>query len=304
MQKAIERFLTAKEAENSSPHTIRGYRADLEELAVFIGRDQGPEQLTRTVIRGFLARLKRRDVSNTTMTRKLAAVKSFTRWLAAEGILPDDVFEGIHGLEGPRLPKTLPDIPSQEEIAILLDGPFPTAFPERDRLILELIYGAGMRVSEVSNISLDDIRLEQNCIVVHGKGQKDRLAPFNPRSRAAFDAYLPARRRLARKYKLKTRALFFAVRNRYAEQDREAISVRTVGRILNEMTEARGLQKMHPHLLRHSCATHMLDNGAPLDVIAQLLGHANLDTTAHYAQVSTRLMLQAYNAAHPHAAER
>ena len=161
-----------------------------------------------------------------------------------------------------------------------------------------------MRVSEVSNISLDDIRLEQNCIVVHGKGQKDRLAPFNPRSRAAFDAYLPAKRRLARKYKLKTRALFLAVRNRYAEQDREAINARTVGRILNEMTEARGLQKMHPHLLRHSCATHMLDNGAPLDVIAQLLGHANLDTTAHYAQVSTRLMLQTYNAAHPHAAGR
>jgi integrase/recombinase XerC len=124
--------------------------------------------------------------------------------------------------------------------------------------------------------------------------------PLNPHSRKALDEYLDARVRFL---KVETNVLFFAVRNRYEKSSTniEPIDVRSISRMLLHMTQVRGLQPMHPHLLRHACATHMLDNGCPLDVIAQILGHDNLDVTGHYAQVSTRLMMDTYNSAHPHA---
>jgi integrase/recombinase XerC len=203
------------------------------------------------------------------------------------------------------MPDTLPDVPSKEEMAVLLDGgDFPTVFPERDRLLCELMYGAGLRVSEAAHITLDDLRPEQKAILIHGKGgpygtnAKQRLVPLNPHSRKALDEYLDARVRFL---KVETSVLFFAVRNRYEKSSTniEPIDVRSISRMLLHMTQVRGLQPMHPHLLRHACATHMLDNGCPLDVIAQILGHDNLDATAHYAQVSTRLMMDTYNSAHP-----
>jgi integrase/recombinase XerC len=141
----------------------------------------------------------------------------------------------------------------------------------------------------------------------YGKSAKHRLVPLNPHSGKALVVYLPARLKVAQKLKLDTRVLFFGLRNSGPALNRgigQPISVRNVSRMLLHMTQVRGLQPMHPHLLRHACATHMLDNGCPLDVIAQLLGHDNLDVTAHYAQVSTRLMMETYNAAHPHARPR
>jgi site-specific recombinase XerD len=249
--------------------------------------------------------LHKRGASKTTASRKLSAIKSFVRWLASEEIITDDTFEKLITIKRPKLPDTLPDVPSKEEMAVLLDGgDFPTAFPARDKLLCELMYGAGLRVSEAAHITLDDLRPEQKAILIHGKGgpygknAKQRLVPLNPHSQKALDAYLAARLKLAEARKVETRALFFGLRN---NEDGTAISVRSVFRMLLHMTKVRGLQRMHPHLLRHACATHMLDNGCPLDVIAQILGHDNLDVTAHYAQVSTRLMMDTYNAAHPHA---
>jgi integrase/recombinase XerC len=303
MEKAIERFLTAKRAENGSPCTVRAYRSDLFELMQFIGPHQGPRQLSRDIIRGFLAFLHGRGVAKTSIVRKLAAIRSFTKWLCEERILSDDVSDRIDALQGPRRPHTLPNVPSIEEMATLLDGDFPTAFPERDRLILELLYGDGLRVAEVVGINLEDLRPEQRAILIHGKGKKDRLVPFNPHSAAALAVYTKKRRGMVRRGKIKSRALLLSVSPKsYMEQRKgKALNVRSVGRMLNQMTNARGLQRMHPHLLRHACATHLLENRCPLEVISQLLGHANLDTTAQYAQVSTRLMLSAYKAAHPHA---
>jgi integrase/recombinase XerC len=305
MKDAIERFLLAKRPENARPCTIRAYRADLLDLTNFIGIQQGPERLSREVVRAFLALLHRRGATKTTASRKLSAVKSFVRWLASEEIISDDAFQELITIKRPKTPHTLPDVPSQEEMAVLLDGgDFPTTFPERDRLLCELMYGAGLRVSEAAHITLDDLRPEQSVILIHGKGgpcgknAKHRLVPLNPHSQKALDAYLAARLKLTESCKMETRALFFGLRN---NEDGAAISVRSVFRMLLHMTKVRGLQRMHPHLLRHACATHMLDNGCPLDVIAQILGHDNLDVTAHYAQVSTRLMMDTYNSAHPHA---
>jgi len=304
----IERFILAKKAENASPNTIRAYRADLIDLSNFIGSKQGPDRLTRNVVRAFLALSSERGQQKSTMKRKLYAIKSFARWLIGERIISDDDFTKIGDLRSPKLPSVLPDVPSQEEMLILLDGgDFPTAFPSRDRLLLELMYGTGLRVSEVAQIRVDDLRLEQSAILIHGKGgpygknAKHRLVPLNPKSRKALDAYLIEREKVAAAIRIKTQALFFSVRNRYPGANQGSLNVRSVGRMLLNITKVRGLPPMHPHLLRHACATHMLDNGCPLDVISQILGHDNLDVTAHYAQVSTRLMMETYRSTHPHA---
>jgi site-specific recombinase XerD len=307
MREAIERFLVSKRAENASPNTIRAYRADLEDLSNFLGNQQGAERLSREIVRGFLALLHRRGANKTTAVRKLSAIKSFAHWLHSEEILGDDTFDKITKLKPPKTPDTLPDVPSEEEMVILLDGEFPTAFPQRDRLLCELMYGSGLRVAEVAQIRLDDLRPEQNAILINGKGgpygknAKHRLVPLNPHSREALEIYLIERDKMVKRYKLETQALFFAVRNRYSEEHRGSLDVRSIRRMLLQITKSRGLPPMHPHLLRHACATHMLDHGCPLDVIAKILGHDNIDVTAHYAQVSTRLMMETYNAAHPHA---
>lgn len=308
MRDYIEEFLFTRRAENARPHTVRAYRADLEQLERFVGGNDWVKQLTRTVVRAFLAWISQK-VCAKTMARKLTTMKSFTIWLRSEGILVDDVAYGITSLRPPKLYNKLPDVPSQEDMVVLLNGDFPTAFPERDRLICELLYGAGLRVSEAANIRLDDLRPEQNAILIHGKGgmygkaAKYRLAPLNRRSHEALKEYQTVRSRILAKRKLDTPVLFFAMCDRYSTTppDIKPINVRSVHRMLLYMTKVRLLKPMHPHLLRHACATHMLENGCPLDVIARVLGHDNLDITAQYAQVSTRLMMQTYKAAHPHA---
>jgi integrase/recombinase XerC len=305
MAEAIDRFLLVKRSENASPNTIRAYHGDLADLSNFIGTQQGPEQLSREVVRGFLAVLHRRGTAKSSANRKLSVFKSFAHWLRSDGIISEDGFDKIVTMKPPKSPNTLPDIPSQEQMAILLDGDFPTAFPQRDRLLLELLYGSGLRVSEAAQIRLGDLRLEQNAILINGKGgpygksAKFRLVPLNAKSRTALDVYLIEREKMAARHKLETEALFFAVRNRYFPANRGPLNVRSVHRMLLHITQLRGLPPMHPHLLRHTCATHMLDNGCPLDVISNILGHDNLEVTAHYAQVSTRLMMKEYNRAHP-----
>ena len=302
-------FLTLRRAENNAANTIRAYRGDLDQLRQFVGGDDWATKLTRTVARGFVAWMNRKQAS--TARRRLIVLKEFSYWLRSEGILADDICYGITSVRAPRLPFTLPDVPSQEEMMVLLDGPFRTAFPERDRLLLLLLYGDGLRVSEAANLKLSDFRPEQNALLINGKGgmygkaAKQRLVPLNPTVRAALDQYLVAR---AACLKTESNVMFFAARNRSRHpgsaallQARQPITSRSIHRMLLQICALRGLLPMHPHLLRHACATHMLENGCPLDVIANVLGHDNLDITAHYAQVSTRLMMKTYNAAHPHA---
>ncbi|MFL6306906.1 MAG: tyrosine-type recombinase/integrase [Candidatus Sulfotelmatobacter sp.] len=307
MRQAIEDFLLAKKAQASSPNTIKGYRAALAQLVGFVGENQGLAVLTRTVLRAYLASLIRQKYSNASIDVKVGVLRSFLHWLHAEERISENFYLEAMSVKGPRRTIRLPDIPSVEEIALLLDGDFPTAFPQRDRLILELLYGAGLRVSEAAHLTLDDLRPEQNAILIHGKGghygkaAKLRVVPINPYVQKALTPYLALRAKALERRRLKPSALFFGLAGKHTESP---ISTRSVHRMLLHMTKVRGLQPMHPHLLRHACATHMLDNGAPLDVIQHLLGHDNIEITAHYAQVSTRLMMSAYNRAHPHAMGR
>lgn len=305
MTEYIERFIVAKRAENMSPSTLRAYRADLTDLANFVGPQQCPEHLTREIVRAFLDDLGERGQTKSSMTRKLCAIKSFAHWLIDEHLISDDDFTRISDLRHPKLPQVLPEVPTQEEMQALLTGDFPTAFPERDRLLCELMYGVGLRVSEAAQIKLEDLRPEQNAVLIHGKGgpygknAKHRLVPLNPNLEHALLVYLPARTKMLKRLNFETDALFFGLRG-LRNSDGRGISVRNVGRMLRHMTAVRGLPTMHPHLLRHACGTHLLDNGCPLDVIKDILGHDNLDITALYAQVSTKLMMKTYNKAHPH----
>jgi len=293
----VEEFLTYCGARNLSSNSIRAYRADLVEfVALSGGSDIMASQINHKLIRSFVARLHECDIKPATVQRKLAAVKSFCKWLEAEGLLEASLIESIHG---PRRRDKLPDVPNEGEVKQLLDGQILTASPNRDRVILELLYGSGLRPAELVGINLNDFR-DEDVLVIRGKGRKERFVIVGEYAQAAIKAWLPIRARLLEKFKLETSALLFGVGpNRSAER----LDVRSVGRILKVVAEAKGLNpaKWHPHLLRHACGTHMHDHEAPLQAVATFLGHARLSTAQIYTRVSVGRMMQTYNKAHPHA---
>lgn len=292
----VEEFLTYCGARNLSRNSIRAYRADLNEFVDLSGGETISSQVNRKLIRSFVVRLHESGIELTSLRRKLAAVKSFCKWLDGEGLLD---FRLIESIPGPRRRHDLPDVPNESEVKRLLDGEIPTASPERDRVILELLYGSGLRTSEAIGINLDDFR-DEDVIVIRGKGRKERFVIFGDYARNAIRAWLPVRAELLTKFKLETPALLFGVSPRRSV---ERLDVRSIGRIVKAIAEARGLdpKKWHPHLLRHACATHMHDHEAPLQAVAALLGHARLATAQIYTRVSVGRMMQTYNAAHPHA---
>jgi integrase/recombinase XerC len=274
----------------------------------------------------------------TTARRRLAAVKSFCVWLHKEGALDARL---LWSIRGPRLRNELPDVPSESDMKRLIEGTIPGPLPERDRAMLELLYGSGLRASEVIGINLSDFK-EPDVVLIRGKGSKERFAVFGECARRAIDAWLPIRQKLVNEFSLTTDALFFK-----AKQERVAITqsvlrskasqgklakklgvnqswisvlrkresqgherrqkvpvrldVRSVGRIVKRIAEANGLPSFNPHALRHACATHMHDHGAPLQMVAIQLGHENLETATVYTRVSTGRMQDVYRKAHPHA---
>lgn len=292
MRQSLEKFITSLEASNRSKHTIRAYRSELEAFIEAIG---SVENMTRYSLRGFLA--ADMGKSPATRRRRIAAVRSFLQFMRIEGEASDQTVRVVMRFQKPKLYDTLPFVPTAEEVRTLLNGDIPTAFPERDRLILELLYGSGLRVSEAAGIDTRDIDAVQRQILIHGKGDKDRLVPFGIPAANAFAEYVKARAKRLRDLHMSTDALFFGVRG----PGDEAITPRAVTRMLRDVCRTRGLRPIRPHALRHACATHMLDNGAPIEIIAKLLGHTNLETTARYARVSTTLMQKSYSASHPHA---
>jgi integrase/recombinase XerC len=297
LQPRVEEFLTYCEARNLSPHSIRAYRNDLADfVALSGGAEIRADQINRKLIRRVVVQLHDRKVKEATVRRKLAAVKSFCKWLEAEGLLDASLIES---LSGPRRTDELPDVPNEIEVKALLDGDIPTASPERDRTVMELLYGSGLRAAELVGINLDDFR-DEDVLLVRGKGRKERSVIIGEYARAACKAWLLVRSRLLAKFEIETPALFFSVGpNRSAER----LDVRSVGRIVKAVAEGKGLDpaKWHPHLLRHACATHSHDHNAPLQWVATFLGHARLSTAQIYTRVSVGRMMQTYRAAHPHA---
>ena len=286
-------FLRHLQEKNSSPHTIKAYTGDLANFSAYAG-SRNWKQIDHIVIRGFLSQLYEKGLSKTSVARALAALRSLYRWLAQEGEVDQNPAKLV---ATPKLPKKLPRVPTIEEMNFVLDGNMPetAAFAERDRLMLELLYGCGIRNSELTGINLDDIRLSAEAILIRGKGKKERYVPFGDSVKTALPAYLQARQTLLSETRKNSNALLINQRG-------GRITTRSVGRIIKKIAVAKGLSPdVHPHTLRHAFGTHMLEEGADLRAIQELLGHERLATTQRYTQLSMKHVLQVYDRTHPRA---
>jgi integrase/recombinase XerC len=291
--KAVANFLRHLRERNSSPHTIKAYSRDLSLFAAYTG-SRGWKQIDHIAVRGFLSQLYEKGLSKTSVARALAAVRSLYRWLAREGLVEQNPAKLV---ATPKLPKKLPRVPTIEEMNSVIDGEMPevAAFPERDRLMLELLYGCGIRNSELTGINLDDIRLSAEAILIRGKGKKERYVPFGDSVKTALAVYLPERLKLLGTDSQRTATLLINWRG-------GRLTTRSVGRIIKKIAVAKGLSPdVHPHTLRHAFGTHMLEEGADLRAIQELLGHERLATTQRYTQLSMKYVLEVYDRTHPRA---
>jgi integrase/recombinase XerC len=290
---AVAAFLRHLERErNASPHTIRAYGEDLAQFRVYLqealGRAPRPRDVDHLLIRGFLARLHSAGRSKTSAARKLATLRTFFRFLAREGILTRNP---ARGLASPRLERRLPPHLSEAEVAAILAVPGEEDSCLRARAILELLYATGIRCGELVGLDLDALDMPGGLVRVLGKGSKERIVPFGGRAREALRQYLPARART----RPRTPALFLNARG-------GRLTDRSVRNILKLRLTAMALrQRVSPHSLRHAFATHLLERGADLRAIQELLGHASLSTTQRYTHVDTRHILEIYRKSHPRA---
>jgi integrase/recombinase XerC len=291
--KAVTDFLLHLRERNASLHTIKAYSRDLSLFGAYAG-SRGWKQIDHIAVRGFLSQLYGNGLSKTSVARALAAVRSLYRWLAREGVVEQNPAKLV---ATPKLPKKLPRVPTIEEMNSVIDGEMPevAAFPERDRLMLELLYGCGIRNSELTGINVDDIRLSAEAILIRGKGKKERYVPFGDSVKAALATYAPVRQKVLETSHKHSAALLI---NRRGGR----LTTRSVGRIIKKIAVAKGLSPdVHPHTLRHAFGTHMLEEGADLRAIQELLGHERLATTQRYTQLSMKHVLQVYDQTHPRA---
>ncbi len=293
VEKAIDKFLQSLRQRNASVHTIKAYTGDLDNFAAYVGA-RSWQSIDHLTIRGFLSHLYQRGLGKNSVARSLAAVRSFYRWLAQEGVVEQNPAALV---STPKLPKKLPRVPTIEEMNTVLEGQLPevASFPERDLMMFELLYGCGIRNSELIGINLDDIRLSSEAILIRGKGKKERYVPFGDSVKTGLASYLPARQRVLAERKKNTTALLINQRG-------GRLTTRSVGRIIKKIAVAKGLSPdVHPHTLRHAFGTHMLEEGADLRSIQEMLGHERLSTTQRYTQLSMKHVLEVYDATHPRA---
>ena len=294
MQKAVIQFLQSLRERNASPNTMLAYGKDLAEFVKYIGPIEKPAELDHVRIRGFLSHLYERGLGKTSVARHLAAVRSLYKWLAREGKVKQNPASLV---STPKLPKRLPRVPTIEEVNNVLDGELPetAAFVERDKTILELLYGCGLRNSELIGINLDDIHWSNETILVRGKGRKERMVPLGDTAAEAIREYLSKRKELLAAKKKTTPALLVNLRG-------QRLTTRSVGRIVKHIAVSKGLSPdVHPHTLRHAFGTHLLEEGADLRAIQEMLGHERLSTTQRYTQLSMKHVVEVYDKTHPRA---
>jgi integrase/recombinase XerC len=281
-----------------SAHTTRAYLSDLEQYAAYL-RDMGVPLVPSSpaAVRGFLARAAG-ACGAVSLGRKLSAIRTFYRFLVREGVSPTNPARGV---SSPRRPRKLPEVLPEDEVAALVETPGGSGTLElRDRAFLELLYGSGLRVSELTSLSLCDLDLDRGLVRVVGKRSKERVVPFGGPAREALRRWLEeGRPALAarRKGGASTAALFLNHRG-------GRLTARSVARRVDRAVLASGLsRRVHPHVLRHCFATHLLGNGADLRAIQELLGHASLSTTQRYTHVDWKQLARVYDACHPRARE-
>lgn len=297
----LDRFIEHLRVErNLSPHSLRAYEGDVRELFRFLGLEGDspfdPDAVTREQVRGFLARLHEDAKARSSIQRRLAGVRAFFRFLVRAGLAKN---EPASDVRAPKRGRSLPRCLGEPDVQRLLDAPSEEddGFPERDRAILETLYGAGLRVSELASLDHDCLIRQVTgdaCVRVRGKGSKERLAPIGRAALEAIESYGEGERRALAQPGGET-ALFL---NRNGGR----LGVRGIRRLVVRYASRAGIERgASPHTLRHSFATHLLDRGADLRAVQELLGHASLATTQVYAHVTSRRLVEAYAGAHPRA---
>jgi integrase/recombinase XerC len=299
----------------ASAHTLRAYRRELHGFVAFmlesygpeVNSDQGVASIEHTQIRAYLGALYQRGLSKASAARALAAIRSWFKWLARAGHVEQNAASLV---STPRLPKHLPRVPSIEKMNRAVDsvGEDAASWPARDKAILEVLYGCGIRNAELTGLNLEDLHWANEAILVRGKGQKQRYVPLGDAAAQAIRAYLAERSaRLTAAGKGKgnaTPALFINLQLRGLGKvgGQARLTTRSVGRIVKRIAVLRGLSAdVHPHTLRHAFGTHLLEEGADLRAIQELLGHERLSTTQRYTQLTTAQLTQVYDRTHPRA---
>ena len=342
MKAAIAKYLEyLQSVKNSSPHTVLNYRRDLEQFLVYLSppgvRPPGLAGVTHPLIREFVAHLHDQGLQKSSIARKLAALRSFFKYCVREGQLKENPARLV---PTPKLPKRIPSVLSAEDMNGFLNqlgGPERTALrgragssrdnmlPEksganppprqsssgrageglllrRDRALLELLYAAGLRVSELTGLNLVDMEQKERILRVRGKGNKERIVPYGAKAQEALEKYWPAREQLLQQTDRTSGRQDPHAEAVFLNYSGRRLTQRSVGRIVKKYVRIANVNwDLHPHSLRHAFATHLLADGADLRAIQELLGHQSLSTTQKYTHASIRQLMDIYDKAHPHA---
>jgi integrase/recombinase XerC len=333
MLQAIEKYLTyLRSVRNSSPHTVLNYGKDLQQFAAYLAppgeKIPALAKISHQIIREYIGYLHSQGLQKSSIARKLASLRSFFKYCVREGMLKENPARLV---PTPKLPKRIPSVLSAEEMNGFLNqlaAPekdvdaklLPRAAGEtrpgkrnisdqeglllkRDRALLELLYAAGLRVSELTGLNLVDMDRQEKMLRVRGKGDKERIVPYGGKAQEALEAYWPVREQLLlqsgpgrrRRGPAHSEAIFLNYAGRRLTQ-------RSVGRVVKKYVRLANMNwDLHPHSMRHAFATHLLADGADLRAIQELLGHQSLSTTQKYTHASIRQLMDIYDKAHPHA---
>lgn len=285
----VDSFLENLRSKGRSEHTVTNYSVDLLQFVDYL-KEQGItdiRNITSDDLRGFVRETMGLGMAKTTVSRKLSALKGFVRWLKKRGHIKNDFAKD---LRGPKLPAALPRALSYEETdKLLTEGPAPGKNEARDRLLLEIMYGSGLRVSEVIGLNAEDISLEHRIFTVTGKGEKTRIVPFSKSVKKLLSDWLNL-------HNITEGPIFLS-----EKKNAERLTVRTVHRVVERAARRSGIHGVSPHTLRHCFATHMLENGAPLRMVQEMLGHESIATTQRYLAITTEQIKKSYMSAHPRA---
>ncbi len=298
MMSGIDSFIRYLRIErNASPLTLKSYSEDLDSLLVYFAEEVGstpePGEVTVATLRGYMAYLHDCQYARSTIARRLACLRSFFKFCQREGIADSNPAKA---LRTPRIGRKLPHFLSIEQVAKLLETPAANeAAGLRDRAMLETMYSGGLRVAELVSLNIESWDRDANVLRVIGKGRKERIAPVGSYAARALAGWIEVREPCDNARPDDAGALFL---NRFGRR----LTTRSVGRMLSKHIQVAGLERITtPHTLRHSFATHLLDGGADLRSVQELLGHKSLTTTQIYTHVSTRRLRETYEQAHPHA---
>ncbi|MCA1580495.1 MAG: tyrosine recombinase XerC [Acidobacteria bacterium] len=308
LSRAIEDFIAYLADERRfSPATVLAYRSDLERFSDFWESDFGETPASKTplskidtlAVRSHVASLHRAKLSNRSLGRHLSTIRSFLRWACRENHLEKNP---ARGLPSPRAPKALPRALTVPDTEALLDTEDETPFPERERALFELLYATGLRVSEAAGLDLEDVDLSARMLRAQGKGRKERIVPFGEEAEEALRCWLPLRRALRASAAGRGGGRSGQTEPLFVNSRGGRLTTRSMSRVLKRRLRAAGLPAaISPHALRHTFATHLLQAGADLRAIQELLGHASLSTTQKYTHLDAARLRDVYRRAHPRA---